>query len=256
MHQQKSTTFSAAKVANFRVVMAEMVGKMSDIEKEIKRLQHHVSGLSKRNHQLMKDGKSRVTSPIASDVSLSDEEVEEIGRPGLMKFTATGMEEEFVELLEDLRAGSRTLKERLKESVEKAKGREVVAETVAEEEEVVAEPKVWLPIYENEKGKRRGIGEKTEEEEEVRESKELIAPFGPRAICGGLLRRVGKGSVFKDADLRLVAGGGSTPAAVGVSQRWDAWCQSPGSSRGYQLRPRVGGFGYRGRGGLFRGRGV
>ena len=38
-----------------------------------------------------------------------------------------------------------------------------------------------------------------------------------RAICGGLLRRVGKESVYKDADPRLVASGGSTPAAVGVS---------------------------------------
>ena len=42
MPQQKSTTFSAAKVANFGVVVAEMAGKMSDMEKEIKRLRHHV----------------------------------------------------------------------------------------------------------------------------------------------------------------------------------------------------------------------
>ena len=77
MPQQKSTTFSAAKVANFGVVMAEMVGKMSEMEREIKRLRHHVSVLSKRNHQLMKDGKSRAASPIASDVSLSDDEEEE-----------------------------------------------------------------------------------------------------------------------------------------------------------------------------------
>ena len=55
MSQQKSTSVSAAKVANFGVVMVEMVGKMGDIEKEIKRLRYHVSVLSKRNHQ---EGKS------------------------------------------------------------------------------------------------------------------------------------------------------------------------------------------------------
>ena len=78
MPQQKSTKFSAVKVANFGVVMTEMMGKMGNIEKEIKRLQHHVSVLSKRNHRLMKDGKSWAASSIASDTSLSseDEEVE------------------------------------------------------------------------------------------------------------------------------------------------------------------------------------
>ena len=82
----------------------------------------------------------------------------------------------------------------------------------------------------------------------------LIAPLGPRAECGGLLRVVGKESVFRDADPRYVAGGCPSHATVGVSQRSDAWRQSPGASGGYQLRPRVGyrGIGYGGRG---RGRG-
>ena len=88
----------------------------------------------------------------------------------------------------------------------------------------------------------------------MREVRELIAPLGPRAICGGLLRRVGKESVFKDADPRLVAGGSSTHAAAGVSQQLDAWRQSPGASGGHQLRPRINGYGYRGRGGMIRGK--
>lgn len=49
------------------------------------------------------------------------------------------------------------------------------------------------------------------------EEVELIAPLGPRAVCGGLLRKVGKESVFAGADSRLVAGGRPTPVAVGVS---------------------------------------
>ena len=44
------------------------------MEKEIKRLRHHVSVLSKRNHQLMKDGKSWAVSSIASDTSQGDVE--------------------------------------------------------------------------------------------------------------------------------------------------------------------------------------
>ena len=78
MSQRKSTSFSAAKVANFGVVMAEMVAERLRMEKEIRRLRHHVSVVSKRNHQLMKDGKSWEASSIASDASLSsdDEEVE------------------------------------------------------------------------------------------------------------------------------------------------------------------------------------
>ena len=47
---------------------------MRDMEKEIKSLRHHVSVLSKRNYQLMKDGKSRTASHIASDVFLKDHE--------------------------------------------------------------------------------------------------------------------------------------------------------------------------------------
>ena len=70
MFQQKSTRFSAAKVANFGVVMADVMGKMGEMEREIKGLRHHVSVLSKRNHQLVKVGKSRAASAIASDASL------------------------------------------------------------------------------------------------------------------------------------------------------------------------------------------
>ena len=47
--------------------MAEIMGKMGKIEKEIKRLRHHVSVLSKRNHRLMKDGKNWAASSITSE---------------------------------------------------------------------------------------------------------------------------------------------------------------------------------------------
>ena len=83
MSQRKSTSVSAAKVAHFGVVMAEMVEERLRLEKEIKRLRHHVSVLSKRNHQLMKDGKSWAASSIASDASFSsDDVVVEFGNEG------------------------------------------------------------------------------------------------------------------------------------------------------------------------------
>ena len=93
MPQLKSTMFSAAKVANSGVVMAEMMGKMSDMEKKIKRLRHHVSVLSKRNHELVKNGKGRAASPIASNASLSSEDVEvesEIGVEDLPRQRVVG----------------------------------------------------------------------------------------------------------------------------------------------------------------------
>ena len=269
MPQQKSTSFSAAKVANFGVVMAEMIEERMRLEKEVKRLRHHVSVLSKRNHQLMKDGKSRAASSIASDASLSsdDEEVgtdyeedEEkriprqrvvksmVGEEAREKAHGDGVPapwcskgaEDWGEECEKRGMGLGRTKWKVAE-LEVAE--EVEAEGVAEVKEVeVAEPKVRLPKYEDGKGKRRRVGEKTSEEEEVEAVRELIAPLGPRAECGGLLRRVGRESVFAGTDPRLVAGGGpSRTAPVGLSRGPEARRQSPGVRGGYQLRSRVGG---------------
>ena len=257
MPQQKSTSFSAAKVANFGVVMAEMVEERLRLEKEIKRLRHHVSVLSKRNYQLMKGGKSRAVSSIASGTSLRDfgesdeDDEEEEDLMGKVRVTMVGTEEQLMGVAHKVSLLGKAMEEKRleNEGVEELGGR-IVAESVASFEEAeVAKPVVRLPRVERVEGQKRRLG--SDEEEEV-----LIAPLGPRAECGGLLRRVGKESVFKDADPRLVAGGGSTPAAVGVSRPSEAWRQSPGVSGGYQLRPRVGGFRGRGYGGYGRGRGV
>ena len=258
MPQKKSTSFSAARVANFGVVMAEMVEERLRMEKEIKRLRHHISVLSKRNHQLMKEGKSRAVSFIASDTSLRDYEEEEDDEDedeeylkGKVRVTVVGTEEQLMEVAHEVSFLGRAMEEKWleKEEVVEVGGR-IVAESVASFEEAeVAKPVVKLPRYEKVEGKKRKLG--SEEEEEV-----LIAPLGPRAECGGLLKRVGKESVFKDADPRLVAGGGSTPAAVGVSRRSEAWRQSPGVSGGYQLRLKVGGYRGRGFGGFGSWRGV
>ena len=207
--------------------MAEMIEKMGEMEKEIKRLRHHVSVLSKRNHELVKNGKSRAAPPIARGVSLREDEGEE----------KRGVVAESVALVEEA---------------------EVVAVSVAQVEVAeMAEPVVRLPVAVKGEGskKRRVDGSEKGGVVEEKKEEELIAPLGPRAECGGLLRRVGRESVFRDADPRFVAGGGPTHAAVvGISRRSEAWRQSPGACGGYQLRPRVGEWNV-GRGGRGRGRG-
>ena len=188
MPQQKSTSLSAAKVANFVVVMIEMVGRMSKMEKKIKRLRHHVSVLSQRNHQLMKDGKSWAAPSIASDTSLStnDEVVEAVvvgqeenprirvegtvvGEKAREKANGDGVpapwckkggEEFWAECQERDRHQGRTKWKVATLNVGDADRVErlgVEAESVAEEVEEVAKPRVRLPSYENEKGKRRRV---------------------------------------------------------------------------------------------------
>jgi len=263
--------------------MVEMVAEMRVKDLEIKRLRHHVSVLSKRNHQLVEDGKRMAASSIASNASMSsdDEEVGlekegEVLRARVVRMEvgerarervhgdrvpAPWCEEGAEEISTEYQERDRYLG-RMKWKVAVLDVAEVVeAESVAEvEEEEVSKPVVRMPGVERvEEGKKkRRIGAMTVDEEEVGIVRgKLIAPLGPKALCGGLMREVGKESVFKEADPRLVAGGEcSSSAAVGLSRRTDARRQSPGEDGVYQLRPRVGGYGYRGRGGWSRGRGV
>lgn len=137
----------------------------------------------------------------------------------------------------------------------------MVADSTTEVEEgQVSRLVVRMPSVEvvEEGKKQRRVGEMMQGEKEVGIVRgKLIAPLGPRAICGWLMRGVGSESVFMGADPRLVASGGlSSSAPVGLSQRPDARRQSPREGGCYQLRLRVGGYGYRGREVWSRGRGV
>ena len=253
MSQQKSTRFAAAKVANCEVVRAEMAGKMEEMEKKMKKLRHHVSVLSKTNHQLMKNGKTRAESHITSDASLIDDDsnMSEGGvRTNQYGFTLVALEKELKVVMEDIRDKScGMLRVRVVGAMRRAKEREskwledrgVEAESVGYVAEAeVAVPVVKLPVAVKGEGSRKRRVEVGDEEEVVEKKEEevLIAPLCPRAECGGLLRRVGRESVFRNADRRLIASGCPTPAVVGVSRRLDPWHQSPGVRGGYQLRPR------------------
>ena len=249
---------------------------MSELRKEVKRLRHHVSVLSKRNDRLVKDGKSGAASSIASDASLSsdDEGVGEeegervrvvktmVGEEARKKAHGDGVpapwcEEEaegfWREAEEKRRFGGRTKWKVAQLDVAES----VVAESVAVgEEEGVSKPVVKMPSYEKGGEKRRRVGESTEDEEEVQAVKELVAPVGPRIRYGGLMKVVGGGEIFEEAGPRYAAGGNSDHALSGVSGGTDAWRQSPGGSGGYQLRPRIGGSVGRGIKVRSRGRGV
>ena len=262
MSQRKSTSFSAAKVANFGVVMAEMMGKMGEMEKEIERLRHHVSVLSKRNHHLMKNGKSRAVSPIASNASLSEEEDKDDGMEvdlgkGKVRVTIVATEEELVDVVRDAGIGLGLIKGvEGTERIEEREKRGVVAESVVLVEEAeVAEPVVRLPVAVKSEGskKRRVNGS---EDEGRGEDEVLIAPLGQRGECGDRLRRVETESVFAGADPRYVVRGEPSRATpVGIARGLDTRRQSPGVRGGYQLRPRVSGYGL-GLGGRGRARGV
>jgi len=52
MVKQGSTTFSATKIAKAGLVASAALQKIMDWEKEVSKLRHHVSVLSKKNHVL------------------------------------------------------------------------------------------------------------------------------------------------------------------------------------------------------------
>ena len=136
MSQQKSTSFSAARVANFRVVMAEMIAEKLRMEKEIKRLQHHVSVLSNRNHQLMKDDKSSAVASIASATSLcpyngGKEEKEEMAEEkGRLNEVVTDSEADVVARVATVEAEDEAEIEALE--VESVAGEDVVSDVFKE----------------------------------------------------------------------------------------------------------------------------
>ena len=69
MAKRGVTTFSATQVAKQGLAVSTALLKMADLEKEVSRLRHHVSVLSRRNHGLQKelDGLRVVGEGVASN---------------------------------------------------------------------------------------------------------------------------------------------------------------------------------------------
>jgi len=85
MAKRGSTSFSATKVAKSGLITAKALERVLELEKEVSRLRHHVSVLSKRNHKL----ELRLGEVL--EVGVREEKKEEVAVPG---WGVAGEEEE------------------------------------------------------------------------------------------------------------------------------------------------------------------
>jgi len=78
MVKRGTTTFSATKVAKAGLTASAALQKILDLEKDVSKLRHHVSVLSKRNHGLQKEVDRLKKEEVAVDSEVaSPERVEE-----------------------------------------------------------------------------------------------------------------------------------------------------------------------------------
>jgi len=174
MVKRGSTTFSATKVAKAGLAASAALTRILELEKEVSKLRHHVSVLSKRNHALQKEVDKRGSgdgAEVASPVRVQEPEPQLVAEPEVrMSGTIVAEEEE-----------------------------DVWVAPVAEQE--VAESRVALVVDEPEvavvrlpKGKRRRViveegseGEESDREGSVVEDVEpgiIVATSIPRAPKG------------------------------------------------------------------------
>jgi len=87
MVKRGSTTFSATKVAKAGLTATAALQKILDLEKDVSKLRHHVSVLSKSNHGLQKEvdrlkkEEVAVSSEVASPVGVKEPEPRVVAEP-------------------------------------------------------------------------------------------------------------------------------------------------------------------------------
>jgi len=84
MVKRGSTTFSATKVAKAGLAASAALTRILELEKEVSRLRHHVSVLSKRNHGLQKEAEKRRDddgAEVASPVRVQEPEPQVVVEP-------------------------------------------------------------------------------------------------------------------------------------------------------------------------------
>ena len=100
MVKRGSTTFSATKVAKARLAASAALTRILELEKEVSRLRHHVSVLSKRNHGLQKEADRRSEedgAEVASPVRVQEPEPQVVVEPEVrMSGTIVAEDEEDV----------------------------------------------------------------------------------------------------------------------------------------------------------------
>ena len=240
------------------------------LEAEVSRLRHHVSVLSKRLNKFESAG--RVLFTRGEQKFFPGK-----GEDKLRSFwVGKAVDEE--EGKEEVAKGERLVEEVAESEAEVAE--EVAIVEAEEEAEVVAVDLGSVAGESVASGGSKGstdvsMGGDSDKVVVVDGKVKVVAPTEPSSMRMRERREYGQGSgsssagpIFdfvggagrgvgrRETDPRIVAGGGFTPAAVGVSRRPDAWRQSPGASGGYQPRLGRGGYGNRGFGGYGRGRGV
>jgi len=95
-----STTFSATKVAKTGLAASAALTRILELEKEVSKLRHHVSVLSKRNHALQKEVEKRGSgdgAEVASPVRVQEPEPQVVAEPEVrMSVTIVAEDEEDV----------------------------------------------------------------------------------------------------------------------------------------------------------------
>jgi len=170
MVKRGSTTFSATKVAKAGLAASAALARILELEREVSRLRHHVSILSKRNHGLQKEAEKRREddgAEVASPVRVQEPEPQVVVEPEVRMRGIIVAEEE-----EDLFVAS------------------VAKPAVAESRValVVDEPEVALVRLPKGKRRRTNVGS---EEEETTESEaeevvegQMVATSIPRKSRG------------------------------------------------------------------------
>jgi len=170
MVKRGSTTFSATKVAKAGLTASAALQRILDLEKDVSRLRHHVSVLSKRNHGLQKEvdrlkkEEVAVSSEVASPDGVKEPEPQVVAEPE---------EEVVVDMAVAFEASAGVAGVRVASEARPSEAEPRVALMLDEEGEPSA---VGLQVSE---GKRRRVDDSSEEgEDEVRTG--VVVPSGPR----------------------------------------------------------------------------
>jgi len=188
MAKRGITTFSATQVAKQGLAVSTALLKMADLEKEVSRLRHHVSVLSRRNHGLQKelDGLRVVGEGVASNKEPEPQVVAEPPEP--------------------------IVNEEVAPSVASEDEKSVASVALPEAKQAVAESRVALEMSGPEvamvrlpKGKKRRLTVGGDEDEcgddsevmtvvPVEENREvMVVPMGPRGYGGRAVVPTGPG---------------------------------------------------------------
>jgi len=193
MVKRGSTTFSATKVAKAGLTATAALQKIKDLEKDVSKLRHHVSVLSKRNHGLQKEVDRLKKEEVAVDSEVaSPERVEEpeplVAAEPEESVVVANVAEAFIALANV--AGVRVA------SVAKPSEAESRVALVVDEEG--GPSAIGYPVSE---GKRRRVDNSSEEGESDEEVSGVVptgprggAPTGPRIMMAERVGGVRRGS--------------------------------------------------------------